>query len=366
MRVPGEFDAEWFAEYMAARQGAPVEVLHFEKFTRGTSRQTWFVRYQDDSGEQRITIRTDHPAGAGDPTPLEREYECYRALGLTDIPHARVLFWEDDHAKAPRTFYTRAMVDGSWQVPGLGHADDAAKRTLLAASQEHMRALAKVHDADWRSAGFGQLFGAPASEAEAAPFYLDLLMQRFAAFGGEPQPLMNEALSFLRAHAPPAARISLCKGTNGFGEEVFRDGRIVALSDWEEAIVGDPASDLAMIQGFAERIEIDGKVIWNHELAVDYYNRHATFPVSMDNVRYYQLARLFGRMVMFAFTTTVVRNSPHATVRQSWTTTEPQHVVRRVMANALGFGPPADPRLFEEMNESIEMIDAARSDEEGS
>jgi aminoglycoside phosphotransferase (APT) family kinase protein len=356
MRTPTDFDARWFADYMAARLGEQVNVSRFKKFTRGTSRQTWFAHYRDGSGEHRITIRTDHPAGAGDPTPLDREYECYRALGLTDIPHARALFWEDDPAKAPRPFYTRETVDGSWQVPGMGQSGDEAKRILLAASQEHMRTLAKVHDADWRRAGFGELFGAPSTEAQAAPCYLDLLMQRFNTFGGEPQPLMHEALSFLRANAPPAARISLCKGTNGFGEEVFRGGRIVALSDWEESIVGDPASDLAMVQGFAEPIEIGGETVWNHEMAVAYYNTYAAAPVSMDNVRYYQLARLFGRMVMFAFTTTVVRNSANATVRQSWTTTEPQHVVRRVMAHALGFGSPADPSLFEEMNESIDMV----------
>jgi aminoglycoside phosphotransferase (APT) family kinase protein len=360
MRVPKEFDPDWFAEYLADRSGHPVDVAEFTRFTRGTSRQTWFARYSDDSGEHRMTLRADHPAGAGDPTPLDREYECYRALGKTDIPHARALFWEDDPAKTPRPFYTRELVEGSWQVPGFGQDGDAAKRAQLEASREHMRALAQVHDADWRAAGFGELYGAPADEADAAPSYLDLLMRRFDAFGGEPQPLMFEALAHLRAHAPKAARISLCKGTNGLGEEVFREGRIVALSDWEESVIGDPASDLAMVQGFTEPIAIDGETVWNLELAVGYYNTLARIPVTMDNVRYYQLARLFGRMVMFAFTSTIVRNSPDATVRQSWTTAEPQHVVRRVMAHALGLGPAADPQLFEEMNESIEMFDTRK------
>ena len=357
MRAPDDFNAAWFGEFMADRFGTSVTVTEFERFTRGTSRQTWFVHYRDHKGEQRIALRTDHPAGAGDPTPLDREYECYRALGKTDVPHARTLFWEDDPARTPRPFYTRELVDGSWQVAGFGQDDDAAKLAQLAASKEHMRALACVHDADWRAAGFDELFGAPATEAEAAPFYLNMLMRRFDEFRGEPQPLMQEALAHLRAHAPPAARISLCKGTNGLGEEVFRNGRIVALSDWEEAIVGDPASDLAMVQGFTESIEIAGEIVWDHALAVEYYNEQAAVPVSMDNVRYYQLARLFGRMVMFAFTTTVVRNSANATVRQSWTTTEPQHAVRRLLAHAMGLGPPIDPKLFEEMNESIEMFD---------
>lgn len=359
MKVPHDFTADWFASYMADRTGGAVEVLRFDRFTRGTSRQTWFVRYQTADGEERqVTLRTDHPAGAGDPTPLDREYGCYAALGKTAVPHARALLWEDDPARTPRPFYLRETVDGSWQVPGFTSDDEAGARARLEASREHMRALATVHDADWRAAGFTELFGAPNNPAQAAPFYLDLLMRRFDDFEGEPQPLMHEALATLRETAPPAARLSLCKGTNGFGEEVFRDGRIVAMSDWEEAIVGDPASDLAMVQGFTEVIDIGGERVWDLERAVDYYNSVAAVPVSMANVRYYQLARLFGRMVMFAYTTTVVRNSADATVRQSWTTAEPQHTVRRVMAHALGLGPPADPALFEEMNESVEMFEA--------
>ena len=357
MSVPADFTASWLQTYWAGRFGSPIEVLELQRFTRGTSRQTWFARLQDEgSTERQITLRTDHPAGAGDPTPLDREYLCYAALGRTAVPHARTLFWEDDPAKTPRPFYVRETVDGSWQVPGFTATDEAGARARLAASQEHMRALAVVHDADWRNAGFGDLFGAPASEAEAGPFYLDLLMTRFRSFGGEPEPLIPEAFDYLQRHAPQAARISLCKGTNGLGEEVFKNGRIVAMSDWEEAIVGDPASDLAMVQGFTEVIEIGGERVWDLERAVDFYNQHAGVPVSMDNVRYYQLARLFGRMVMFAFTTQVVRNSGNATVRQSWTTVEPQHTVRRVMAHAIGLGPPADPALFEEMNESVEMF----------
>lgn len=361
MVIPADFSAEWFAEYMGNALGEPVSVSQFERFTRGTSRQTWFARYEtDDGAEQRVTLRADHPAGAGDPTPLDREYACYAALGKTDVPHARALIWEDDPAKTPRPFYLRETVEGSWQVAGFTGSDEDGARARLSASQEHMRALAVVHDADWRAAGFGEFFGAPEDESRAALFYLDLLMKRFERFRGEPQPLMLEALAVLREKAPVAGRVSLCKGTNGLGEEVFRDGRIVAMSDWEEAIVGDPASDLAMVQGFVEPIDIGGERVWDHEKAVAYYNECARVPVSMDNVRYYQLARLFGRMVMFAFTTTVVRASRDATVRQSWTTTEPQHTVRRVMAHAIGIGPPADPALFEEMNESIEMFDKDR------
>lgn len=332
-----------------------MAVTQFEKFTRGTSRQTWFASWRGPDGlAAEAVLRTDHPAGAGDPTSLDQEYAVYERLGDTDIPHARVLWFEDSAAKAPRPFYLRERIDGNWQVPGYGRDDAAGADIRLAAAQEHMRALARVHDTDWQAAGFAELLGAPAGPDDALPHYVRLQLGRLARFAGEPQPLLREVAEFLLAQAPPAARLSLCKGTNGLGEEVFRDGRIVAMSDWEEAIIGDPASDLAMVQGFTEPILRDGETVWDMALALDFYNRHARVPVLPGNVQFYQLARMFGRMVMFAYTTTVVQRSPQATVRQSWTATEVQHWVRRALAGALGIGEGVDPAIFEELNMTVD------------
>jgi aminoglycoside phosphotransferase (APT) family kinase protein len=357
MTTASDFSAGWFAAYLTSRFDRPIEVTQFERFMRGTSRQTWFAVWREEGADavSEVVLRTDHPAGAGDPTSLDQEFAVYERLGLTDIPHARTLWFETDPAKTPRPFYLREKVVGSWQVPGYTQKNAAGADARLLAAQTHMRALAKVHDADWRAAGFGELLGAPADTNDAAAHYVRLQLDRLTAFGGDPQPLLHEVAEFLLANAPPAARLSLCKGTNGLGEEVFQDGQIVAMSDWEEVIVGDPASDLAMVQGFAEPISRDSQPVWDLERALDYYNAHAAVPVALANVRYYQLARLFGRMVMFAFTTNVVRGSPRATVRQSWTATEVQHWVRRALAGALGWADPVDPAIFEELNMSVEM-----------
>ena len=356
MTPPTEFSADWFAGYLQQRTQAPVDVTQFEKFTRGTSRQTWFVSWRDSGGfDHEAVLRADHPAGAGDPTSLDQEYAVYAALGSTDIPHARVLWFESDHTLSPRPFYLRERVEGSWQVPGYTDSGTSGAEARLAAAREHMRALARVHDADWRSTSLGPLLGAPADEASAAAHYVELQLGRLAGFAAEPQPLIIATAEFLRANAPPAGRVSLCKGTNGLGEEVFRDGQIVAMSDWEEAIIGDPASDLAMVQGFTEPIVVAGETVWDLDRALACYNDCAAVPVALANLRYYQLARMFGRMVMFAYTTSVVRRSPRATVRQSWTATEVQHWVRRAMAGALGIGSGVDPAVFEELNMTVDM-----------
>ena len=51
--------------------------------------------------------------------------------------------------------------------------------------------------------------------------------------------------------------LSLLKGNNGIGEEIWPDGRIVALSDWELATIGDPALDWAFSQGLLTLHDVD-------------------------------------------------------------------------------------------------------------
>lgn len=352
-----DFDRIWLEDYLACRLGKPVEVRSFEHFTRGTSRQTWFADYLvlGDSQPCSITLRCDHPAGAGDPTPLDQEYFIYQRLGQTDLPVAAALWWEDDPAKTPRPFYIRKQIDGSWNIPGYADPDPQFDAVRLSAAKEHIRRLAQIHRLDWKAHGFDEILPAPSDEADAAPAFLRLMVGRLAKSRAEPLPYLLEVAEWLSDNAPPAPRISLCKGTNGMGEEVFRDGKIVALSDWEEVIIGDPASDLAMVQGFTEPIVHDGETLWDLDRAIEFYRAESGIDVSIENIRYYQLARLFGRGVMFAHTASVVAGTPNATIRQSWTVTEVIHVVKRALGAAMGWFEPVPGARFEEMNLSVEM-----------
>ena len=85
-----------------------------------------------------------------------------------------------------------------------------------------------------------------------------------------PFPVVTEALHWFEDHLPrSAARISLCKGQNGIGEEIWRDDRIVALSDWELAHSAIPCQDLALSQGMLK--------LWDRERIIALYERAAGF-----------------------------------------------------------------------------------------
>ena len=88
-------------------------------------------------------------------------------------------------------------------------------------------------------------------------------------------------------------RISLIKGNNGIGEEIWREGKIVAMSDWELAALGDAAQDWAFSQGMLG--------LWDPDETLAHYEAAAGFKLSPRTMAFSQL--------FIAFKSTVCLNS---------------------------------------------------------
>jgi aminoglycoside phosphotransferase (APT) family kinase protein len=342
--------------YLRTRFGPDIIVDEAEKFPRGSSRETWFVTYRAtlDAPPTKLIFRADHPSGATIPTSLLQEHAMYVALGRTAVPIAKALWWEESREWAARPFFVREQIEGSWELPDFINPDPKFDDYRIEISKEHMRNLAIVHTLDWKVAGFDDLLTAPKNESDCAAHCLRIIKAQLADFQGEAIPVMTASFDWLVRNAPPAPHISLCKGTNGLGEEVFRDGKIVAMSDWEEALIGDPANDFAHCQNFIPNVERDGVNIWGLLQALDYYHSVSGILVTPESVGYYGVMRAL-RMVVFGHkTATLVRDNSGANIRQTWTGTEVMHVGKRVLGAAIGLCAPPSAELFAELNESVE------------
>lgn len=305
--------------------GEDFRVVEVTRLSRGVSRQTWSVDIASDAGVRRVMVRRDHPAGGLIPIELRDEYEVYARLAPTGVPVARTLWFEDEPRWMPdgRVAYVRDLVEGDWQLPELHETAPEFDEVRIALSKEHVSALAAVHLIDWQARGFGDLFPAPATPADCARTVIDHWVQRIAEYRTEPSPLLAEAVASLREREPePPARVVLCKGNNGLGEEVWADGRIVALSDWELAAIGDPAYDFAHCQEMIPEIVRDGTVVWGLQHALDHYAECTGFEVPVASVEYYrEIAALmqFGYTQHTRFLTDGVDGAP---LRFIWSATE--------------------------------------------
>jgi aminoglycoside phosphotransferase (APT) family kinase protein len=201
-----------------------------------------------------------------------------------------------------------------------------------------MRKLAMVHSCDWEALGFGEIMAVPDSPTACAETMLDRLSELLASFQIEAFPAVTEAVEVLRAQAPSdVPRISLLKGTNGIGEEVWRGGRIVAMSDWELACLGDPASDFAHVQRLKPRIvDSDGKVVWSLEHALEFYEAECGIPVSMERVDYYRRLSALETVIYTHYAALPLVAGEDLLARRAWVSTEVLFEAVQRMARSAG------------------------------
>lgn len=232
----------------------------------GHSRESWLLATTEQGG---LVLRVDHPGGALVPIPLSTEYAVYEKLWGTAVPVAQPLFYAEGTEFADgRPHMVRRLVEGSAGVPGLTGAAGDDPRVRRAVCFELAEKLAAVHTLDWRSIGLGDVVFVPSSPdtalSEEVRHWRDLWTQSRSG----PFPLLMEATYWLEERIPAfPSRMSFLKGNNGIGEEIWRDGRIVALSDWELASVGDPALDWAFSQGALALNDMDETLLHYEHVA---------------------------------------------------------------------------------------------------
>jgi aminoglycoside phosphotransferase (APT) family kinase protein len=342
------------ADYIGHRFGKGAELVKDTRFTRGSSRITWFVDYRPSPGAsvRSVVFRSDLKGGSTISSSLEQEHFMYERLGNTAVPVAKVICWDDDPAWVARPLFIREKLEGSWELPNFINPDPKFDEYRIQISKEHLSKLALVHTVDWKKHGFDERLKPPKSVEDCAHHFIDTIMAPFWEFQVEPVPMVQIGIDWLKKRAPVAPRISLCKGTNGLGEEVFHHDKIVAMSDWEEASIGDPAADFASLQNLIPEINQGGNNVWGLEKALAYYREVSGIPLAIDNVKYYFNVRALNTIVYGQKAATVMHKGL-ADIRQGWTGTEVHFIGKRLLASMIGLAQPLDPSWFAELNETV-------------
>ena len=250
-------DAAATAGYFAERFDAPVTISSLHQTFPGQSRETWMVSAEVGEGAQRrhrdLVLRIDLPSGGIVPLPLEREWEVYRRLWPSPVPVAEPLWYDEGLPFAEgRAHMVREFVEGATTVPGLTEPGPEGDELRRSVAFEHAEKLALVHSLDWQEYGLDEVLPVPASPAEAVRHEFETWKAIWFEHRSAPYPEITDALYWLEEQIPTdSPRVSLIKGNNGIGEEIWRDGRIVAMSDWELAALGDPRPGLGLLAGHA-------------------------------------------------------------------------------------------------------------------
>jgi aminoglycoside phosphotransferase (APT) family kinase protein len=180
---------------------------------------------------------------------LRQQFRVLRALAGTDVPVPEVLWYEDDPAVLGAPFYVMARVAGRIPSDTPPYHAEGWLAELATAERAHLwwsgiETLVRIHRLDWRRLGVVEDVrpGASPLRAQLEDYrkFLDWAAQ------GRPHPASEAGLDWLEARAPAASEPrALCWGDARLGNMIFRDGRCVAVLDWEMVTLGNPAQDLA-------------------------------------------------------------------------------------------------------------------------
>jgi aminoglycoside phosphotransferase (APT) family kinase protein len=273
---------------------------------------------------------------------LHFEYDIYRLLWGTAVPVARPLWFADDPRDDPdgRAHYVREHVAGHWDIPHFRDPDPAYDELRIETSKLFLDALASVHTLDWASAGFGEVLAAPRSAADCSSAALNRELGGIDADLLRAYPAAVAGIYALRASLPPPpSSIALCKGTNGLGEEIWHDGRLVAMSDWESCSLGDPAGDFARLQEMIPTVlDTAGLQRWGTEQAMAYYTSVSGIEIDPRSLAWYR--ELYG-LTVFRYGVTAVRavKDGNRLARMHWNATDTLMMGLVRLAATAGIGP---------------------------
>jgi len=263
------------------------------------------------SGKLVLRVAPEGVRIAG-PADVVRQARIMKSLADTDVPVPPILWYGDEAEFFGRPYFVDGFIDG-FKLADVALPRDEAR----AYARRGIETLAALHRVPWepRRDAWGSV-----TELSEEMKRLDHLLDRdtldpkFVARG----PELREKL---RSSLPKNPRVGIVHGDFQFSNILFKDGKTVAVIDWEISMIGPTLLDLGWICFFADRASfVDGGTVntatpMTAEEIVDTYSKSAGVPISMDEVRWFRAFAGFRFGVITCFNVMLhrrgKRHDPH-------------------------------------------------------
>lgn len=298
--TPASQDEERIARFIAAVEpdAADVAITALQRSDVGWSRENWLFDASWTVGghreEHRLILRRD-PPGSVLRTDRRAEFAVLKALEATPVP-SPVARWLDAEGQwFDYPFLVMDRIDGECGMFAIEGPDPLADRLRLAGDCAAL--LASLHTLDWDGCGLGLALGggdgAPGAARETAHWTAVLRREQM-----EEDPRLWQLAGWLADHAPLPQAVTLVHGDFKPGNMLLRDGRIVALLDWETAHLGDPVEDVGWVTNPLRRREHQIPGHWETAQIVGRWEKLTGFVASPADVRYWNVLANFKLAVI--------------------------------------------------------------------
>ena len=254
--------------------GGPATAL--TRLTGGASLELWAFAVGDAG---YVLRRSPETRLFGDMATLNLSTEAavVKAAGAAGVPAAEVV-----HVLAPEDALGSGFVATRMPGEAMGRrivrdpTFDAVRPVLARRCGE---VLARIHAVDPHS-----LPPLPSRDPAAA---VDKLRDQLATYG-EPRPVFEAALVWLRARCPPEETPRLVHGDFRTGNFLLTPGGLSAVLDWEGAHLGDPMEDLGWLCMPVWRFGRLDRPVGGFGSRADLFDGYAT-PVDPARVRWWEV-----------------------------------------------------------------------------
>lgn len=231
--------AAWIADNVPGARG-PVTVAHL---SGGSSNLTFRVR---DEVNDWVLRRPPTGAFLATANDMGREYRVQTGLRHVEgfpVPTTVAMCTDESVLGVP--FYLMEFVDGVVysDAEQVTHLDEAQ---ALAATDELIDVLARLHAVDFEAVGLGEL-GRPAGFLQRQ---IDRWCTQWERSAQRELPEVDEVARRLQRSVPAHTDASIVHGDYSFNNTMWSrtdPARMVAVLDWEMSTLGDPLTDLGMV-----------------------------------------------------------------------------------------------------------------------
>lgn len=268
-----------------------IEVSQLWRIPGGASRETWSFDATWREGKARagsgFILRRDPEASLLE-TERYVEFRIYQLLQDTGVPVPEVHWLETDPRWLERPFFVMGRLPGEASAQALvaGGFGDYAE----AIAQQKVEILARIHNLDWQAMGidFLDLPEGPDRCGDQEIDRWETIMREQAL---EPQPTLELALAWLRAHRPVAQRVTLVHADYRTGNLLVDGDRITGVLDWEMVHLGDPLEDVAWVCLRSWRWAGDARVggLLPRQEFYDRYEAASGLKVNPESVRFWEV-----------------------------------------------------------------------------
>jgi aminoglycoside phosphotransferase (APT) family kinase protein len=266
-------------EVLAERGLDPGEV-GLTRLPGGASRETWLA--ESDAG--RWVLRRD-PKGTVSLVPMAEEFELISRAAEAGAPVPEPLAFEPDGGRFGSPGLLMAHVEGTSVAPRILRKPEY-ETARAGLTRQLAEALASIHAID--PATLNGVLPRPTGDPA-----IDQISEweRQLDEIGEPLPIVELGLRWLRANAPESAEPRLVHGDFRLGNFIVDEQGLAAVIDWELAHLGDPAEDVGWLCIRSWRFGNDDRPIAGvgdlEEFAAAYEAAGGP-PIDRDRVRYWE------------------------------------------------------------------------------